>query len=59
MCFLTHVQVKYFDVELRTLKEEVFRGLFHNFGALKQMPVPRSKEAFLDATPYFELWKVI
>jgi hypothetical protein len=52
------LQVKYFDEEFGMLKEELFRAIFQDFETLKQMPVPRSKEAFLGSKPYFELWQL-
>ena len=36
------------------MKEELFRAIFLDYGALKKMPAPRTREAFLEAKPYFE-----
>jgi hypothetical protein len=54
---LERLQVKYFDEEVGMLKEELFRAIFNDSEALKRMPVPRKKEAFLNAKPFFELWQ--
>jgi hypothetical protein len=54
---LERLQVKYFDEEVGMLKEELFRAIFKDSEALKRMPVPRNKEAFLNAKPFFELWQ--
>lgn len=54
---LERLQVKYFDEELSMLKQELFRAIFHDVETLKQLPEPRSREAFLGAKPYFQLWQ--
>ncbi len=52
---LERLQVKYFDEELAMLKEELFFAIFSDFEVLKQKPVPRAREAFFEAKPYFAL----
>jgi hypothetical protein len=54
---LERLQVKYFDEELAMLKQELFRAIFHDVETLKQLPEPRSRDAFLGAEPYFQLWQ--
>jgi len=52
---LERLQVKYFDEELAMLKEELFFAIFSDFEVLKQKPVPRAREAFFEAKPFFVL----
>ena len=44
--------------ELAMLKEEIFFAIFSDYGILKQKPVPRAREAFSGAKPYFELLRL-
>lgn len=40
------------------LKEELFFAIFGDYDVLKQKPIPRAREAFYEAKPYFELLRV-
>lgn len=51
------LSVKYFDQEVESIKEELFKCIFDNYDELCTVQRPRARGAFLDASPFFQLYE--